>query len=145
MTTHIRSITARLVILAALIIAPLFFTAHSAPSFAQSVVPTPVNVTASRNAKISNGTCGATIVAGKVLYLDQSTGTLKIASNATSASALIAGVALGGCASGQTVRYATFDPDFVPGFAVTVGATYFLDGTSGGWVATVLNTPTTAT
>lgn len=104
-------------------------------SLAADLSITAGSVLASSQATIYNGTAGATITAGQVVYRDASdSNKIKLADADASATASRAfGIALNGASSGQPVRVVTADP------ALTVGATlsltapvYVLSGTAGG-------------
>lgn len=96
-----------------------------------------VTVTATSVAKASDtiiayGYLGATATAGQSLYLDESTSTYKLYdANSSATTAVFAGIALNGGASGQPVAVAT-GGTLNPGFTVTVGAVYVGSATAGG-------------
>ena len=123
-------------------------------AWATDVLPTPNSVVASAGATAVDGTAGATILAGDVLYLDTAAGTMKLCDADASASAsVVAGIALNDAASGQPVRYVTYDPALVIGFVPTPGAAYFTsenagniaDATDSGSYTTVLGVGKSAT
>lgn len=95
-----------------------------------------LTITATSVAAIScvttQGTAGATITAGQVLYLDAATGTYKLA-DADGAAALRVpvGIALNGAASGQPVLVAT-SGSITIGATLTGGIAYYLSPTAGG-------------
>jgi hypothetical protein len=76
---------------------------------------------------------GATVTAGQAVYKDESVtpNTWKLAqADGTAAEATCGGIAMGGGASGQTVKVATAGA-LDPGFTVTVGEIYVLGATAG--------------
>ena len=94
---------------------------------------TATSVAPGGNSTVVNGTAGATITAGQVLYLDSSDGRLKLA-DANSATAAIRspyGVALNGAASGQPVAVLTKGLVTI-GATMTAGVAYYLSNTAGG-------------
>lgn len=94
---------------------------------------TATSVVKGSGAKTVNGTAGATITAGQVLYYDSTAGTYKLADtdSATAAVRSPVGIALNGAASGQPVEVLTAGPVTI-GATVAVGDVYFLSGTAGG-------------
>lgn len=97
------------------------------------ITVTAASVVKGANALTKHGTAGATITAGQTLYLDSTTGTLKLAdANASAATADVVGIALNGASSGQPVEYVYEDDDFTPGATVAAGTIYVLSGTAGG-------------
>lgn len=94
---------------------------------------TATSVFAGSDATVENGTLGATVTAGQVLYKAAATGTWKLA-DCNDASAEVrtpTGIALNGGASGQPVRVLrsgslTLNP------VLTAGVAYYLSGTAGG-------------
>jgi hypothetical protein len=94
---------------------------------------TAASVLASANGVIARGTAGATITAGKTLYLDTADNRLKLAdANGTTPANTVRGIALNGASDGQPVNYLTEDPNFSPGATLVPGTTYILSGTAGG-------------
>jgi hypothetical protein len=87
-------------------------------------------------ATIKEGTAGATITAGQIVYIDTSAGdVLKLADADLSALAsTVAGIALNGASSGQKVRYATKAPALVLTTTTPILAadTLWLSPTAGG-------------
>lgn len=81
-----------------------------------------------------NGIAGATITAGQVVYLDQTTSTYKLADNNDStATAVAAGIALHGATAGQPLRIQAGGPVTIgAGAAPVVGMVYMLSATAGG-------------
>lgn len=94
---------------------------------------TATSVLAGGNAQTLDGTAGATITAGQVVYLDSTTGTYKLADNdsATAAVRSPAGIALNGAATGQPVEVLT-SGNITIGATVTAGVAYYLSSTAGG-------------
>jgi hypothetical protein len=99
---------------------------------------TPASVIPSANAVIAIGTAGATIVAGQTLYIDTAnSNVLKLYdADGSALTSTMAGIALGGAASGQQVRYVTQDPALVLGCTMAVGDTLWGSDTAGGITAT---------
>lgn len=83
--------------------------------------------------QFENGTAGATITAGQVVYKDATTNTYKLADNdgASAALASVAGIALHGASSGQPLKVQTAGGINV-GATLTVGEIYVLSATPGG-------------
>lgn len=92
------------------------------------------SVIASSQATVFNGTAGATITAGQVVYRDTSTNTIKLAdADASAATAAAFGIALNGASTGQPVRVVTADPALTVGGTLSLTApVYVLSGTAGG-------------
>ena len=99
---------------------------------------TAASVIPSSNAVIAIGTAGATIVAGQTLYIDTAdSNKLKLYdSDGSALTSTMAGIALGGAASGQQVRYVTQDPALVLGCTMAVGDTLWGSDTAGGLTIT---------
>ncbi len=97
------------------------------------LVVTATSVAAGGNARVRNGTAGATITAGQVVYLDSSNNSYKLADtdSATAAVRSPAGIALNGAASGQPVAVQTSGKITI-GATTVVGVPYYLSGTAGG-------------
>lgn len=99
---------------------------------------TAANVVASANAKTARGIAGETIAAGQVLYKLTTDQRLYLAdANASAATADAVGIALHGASAGQPVEYVEEDPDFTPGFTLSLSVAadsgvYVLSGTGGG-------------
>lgn len=94
---------------------------------------TAANVLAGTGSSVVNGTAGATITAGQVVYRDSSTHTFKLA-DANSATAEVRsplGIALNGASSGQPLAVLT-GGDITIGATVTAGVAYYLSATAGG-------------
>lgn len=73
------------------------------------------------------GTAGATITAGAVLYLDASTKKLKLADCVTSsATATIVGIALNGASDTQPIAYVPTGASLTTGGTLVVGTIYVL-------------------
>lgn len=94
---------------------------------------TVASVAKGTGASTTNGTAGATITAGQVVYLDSATATYKLADtdSATAAVRVPVGIALHAALTGQPLQILT-------GGLITIGATtvvgvpYYLSGTAGG-------------
>lgn len=94
---------------------------------------TAASVAAGSDAVTENGTLGATITAGQVVYKDTADGLFKLA-DSNGASALIRtpyGIALNGGASGQPVKVLRAGSVTI-GATVTAGTDYWLSDTPGG-------------
>jgi hypothetical protein len=93
---------------------------------------TAASVIAGTGATKKLGTAGATITAGKVVYLD-SDGNHKLADNNSATAALRspAGIALNGAADGQPLIVLTAGPVTI-GATLTAGVAYYLSDTPGG-------------
>lgn len=91
------------------------------------------NVIAGSGARKVNGTAGATITAGKVVYLDSTDGKYKLADcdSATDAVRSPAGIALNGASDGQPLTVLTEGPITI-GATMTAGVTYYLSPNAGG-------------
>lgn len=94
---------------------------------------TAANVVAGSGATTENGTLGATVTAGQVVYKDSADGLWKLADNnsATAAARTPHGIALNGGASGQPVRVLTAGLITIGGTLVA-GVAYYLSDTPGG-------------
>lgn len=94
---------------------------------------TAANVVKGSGARVVQGTLGATVTAGQVVYLDTTTSTYKLADcdSATAAARSPAGIALNGGGSGQPVDVLTSGLVTV-GATLTAGVTYYLSPTAGG-------------
>lgn len=94
---------------------------------------TAANVLAGTAARKVNGTAGATITAGKVLYEDPADKKLKLADcdSATAAARSPIGIALHGASNGQPLTYLSEGPVTI-GATLTAGTTYYLSQTAGG-------------
>jgi hypothetical protein len=110
-------------------------------------------VQASGNA--SDGTAGATITAGQLVYLDSTTSTYLVGDANVTGKDAIAGVALNGASSGQPLKVATSGVVTI-GATVAVGTTYILSAAATGaicpdadavtgWKKTILGVATSAT
>lgn len=96
------------------------------------VAITAANVVHDINFQSANGTAGATITAGQLLYLDAGTNTYKLAdANASEAAATVAGIALHAALSGQPIRF-QIAGDITIGGTLTVGGIYVASATAGG-------------
>lgn len=94
---------------------------------------TAANVLAGTGATKENGTAGATITAGQVVYKDSSDGKFKLADcdSATAAVRSPYGVALNGASNGQPLTVQKSGPITI-GATMTAGVAYYLSGTAGG-------------
>lgn len=97
---------------------------------------TAANVQPGSGAAIRNGTAGATITAGQVVYLDEATTGEWLLADADAASAVARGsgkigIALNGASDGQPISVQT-DGDITIGATMTAGVAYFLSPTAGG-------------
>ena len=97
------------------------------------LVITAASVLAGSGAKKVNGTAGATITAGQVVYLDSSDGKYKLADNdsATAAVRSPAGIALHGASANQPLTILSQGPITI-GATTAVGVVYCLSSTAGG-------------
>lgn len=77
-------------------------------------------------------TSGATIIAGKLVYLDENTGTVKLADADAAASAEIVGIALNQGYSGQPITVQTSGLVQMTATGLTVGQVYVASTTAGG-------------
>lgn len=95
------------------------------------LVITAANVVPGANATVRNGSAGATIAAGEVVYLDSATSTYKLA-DANGAAALRSprGIALNGASAGQPLAVAE-GGDVTLGVVLTAGVAYYLSGNPG--------------
>ena len=93
---------------------------------------TAANVSAGAGATLDTGTAGATITAGQVLYKDTTdSNKLKLADQDAAATAVVAGVAVHGAASGQPLDYIKGGTLNLVG-GVTIGRIYAVSSTAGG-------------
>jgi hypothetical protein len=94
---------------------------------------TAANVIAGTGARRILGTAGATIIAGKVVYLDDSVSKYKLADNNSVTAALRspAGIALNGASDGQPLIVHEAGPLTI-GATLEPGAIYLLSDTPGG-------------
>lgn len=98
------------------------------------LVITPASVVAGSGATTTNGTAGATITAGQVVYLDSATtGKWQLADtdSATAAVRAAHGVALNGASDGQPLSVCT-EGAVTIGATIAAGVAYYLSGTPGG-------------
>lgn len=96
------------------------------------ITVTAASVVPATSYRFVDGTAGATITAGQVVYLDTSVNTYKLAdADDTAAKAAAAGIALNGASSGQPVRVQT-GGNINPGGTVVVGTIYVVSGNLGG-------------
>lgn len=94
---------------------------------------TAASVIAGTGARKTLGTAGATITAGKTVYLDPADGKYKLADcdSATDAARSPAGIALNGAADGQPLVVLEDGPVTI-GATMTAGVTYYLSPNAGG-------------
>lgn len=92
---------------------------------------TAANVLKSATASIVNGTAGATITAGQLVYYDGSTTSYKLADSDIVAASVPAGIALHGSLSGQPLQVLTGGP-ITLGATLTPGVAYYANPTAGG-------------
>jgi hypothetical protein len=97
------------------------------------LIITAANVIAGTGARKILGTAGATITAGKVVYLDTSVSKYKLADNNSSTAAIRSpkGIALNGASDGQPLVIIEEGPLTI-GATLEPGAVYFLSDTPGG-------------
>lgn len=93
---------------------------------------TAANVIAGTGAITENGTAGATITAGQVVYQAGATGKYGLAdcNSATAEVRVVRGIALNGAADGQPLRILKQGPITI-GATVVVGSAYYAGGTAG--------------
>ncbi len=91
---------------------------------------TATNVISSINPAYGQGTAGAAITAGQLLYLDSATNTLKLADSDALASADSVGIALHGAGVGQPIKYQTAG-DITIGATILAAEPYFNSPTPG--------------
>jgi hypothetical protein len=94
---------------------------------------TAANVLAGAGSTKVNGTAGATITAGQVVYLDSSDNKLKLADNdsATAAVRVPVGIALHASLNGQPLTYLSRGSITI-GATTAIGTVYCLSSTAGG-------------
>lgn len=94
---------------------------------------TAANVLAGGGAKQTSGIAGVAVTAGQVGYLDEATGTWKLADcdSGTAAARSPKGIFLHAAAAGQPVQVLTRGPITI-GATLTPGVAYYLSGTAGG-------------
>lgn len=94
---------------------------------------TAANVIAGAGAAMKLGTAGATITAGKTVYLDSADNEYKLADcdSATAAVRSPAGIALNGASDGQPLVVLERGPLTI-GATMTAGVTYYLSPNAGG-------------
>lgn len=81
----------------------------------------------------ANGTVGATVTAGQVVYLDNSTGLLRLAqADGTAAEVAAVGIVLHGALTGQPVAYAGDGAVINIGGTTSKATTYCVSATAGG-------------
>ncbi len=94
---------------------------------------TAANVVKGSGASSEEGTAGATITAGQVVYLDSADSKYKLAdsNSATVAARSPAGIALNGASNGQPLEVHKKGPITIGG-TLTAGVAYYLSDTPGG-------------
>lgn len=94
---------------------------------------TAANVLPGSNARTENGTFGATVTQGQVVYKDASDGKYKLADNDSATAAVRApvGIALNAGANGQPATIQK-SGDITIGGTLTAGTVYVLSSTAGG-------------
>jgi hypothetical protein len=102
-------------------------------AFATDLSVTAASVAAGTNAQIENGTAGATITAGQVVYKEASSKKFKLADadSATSEVKSPYGIALNGASDGQPLSVIK-SGDLTAGATLTAGGRYYLSSTAGG-------------
>ena len=91
------------------------------------------DVVADAGASTRNGIAGATITAGQAVYV-HADGTIQPARANAEATAVLAGVALNGAATGQPVSYITRGT-YTAGATVAAGTVYVLSAAAAGGIA----------
>ena len=125
-------------------------------SFAADVSVTATSVRVSADATVLPGTFGETITAGQVVYQSTTDARYYLADVNASGKTLIAGIAINGGAAGQPALICSEDPNFTPGFTLTMATpVYVASATPGGiapsadittgWFGTVLMVAKTTT
>lgn len=93
---------------------------------------TAANVIPVAGFSLYQGTAGATITAGQVVYLDTTTSTIKLADNdATAATAVVQGIALHAALASQPLQV-IIGGSLGMGAIFTAGVFYYLSATAGG-------------
>jgi hypothetical protein len=112
------------------------------------IVLTAANIIPGTGAIFATGIAGATITQGQPVYLDTSTGTIKLAdANLSQAAATVAGIAINSALANQQVSYQTAGT-LAFGAILTAGKVYVNSATGGaiapvadlasGWYTTIL-------
>jgi hypothetical protein len=93
---------------------------------------TAASVVAGSGAKTEDGTAGATITAGQVVYKDSADNKFKLADNDSATAAVRSpyGISLNGASNGQPLRVLTSGPITI-GATTVVGVVYCLSSTAG--------------
>ena len=100
------------------------------------VVITAANVIPGANAKFRDGTAGATITAGQVVYSDSTdNGDYKLAQADAATTDDVIGIAVNGASDGQPIRVVYEDDDLTIGGTVAIGTIYVLSAAAGGAIA----------
>jgi len=96
------------------------------------ITVTPASVISGTGAKIEHGKAGATIVAGKAVYLDTAGKyQLSDSNSATAAVRAVDGISLNAASDGQPIAVHKSGPITI-GATLSAGATYYLSETPGG-------------
>jgi hypothetical protein len=99
---------------------------------------TPGSVLADSGASTTNGTAGATITAGQVVYLDATDGEFKLADSDSATAAVRSpyGIALNGASDGQPLAVLRRGPITIGG-TMTAGLAYYLSKATPGGICPV--------
>ena len=95
------------------------------------LVTVDASIAASADATIIQGTSGATILQGQPVYLGSSNTYLLADTDASAASAVVAGISLNSTTSGQPIDLIAGGTLTVGGSGVAVGTVYVLSGAAG--------------
>jgi hypothetical protein len=102
------------------------------PAFAADLSITAANVVPSSQAHYAYGTAGATVTAGQLVYFDTVNLNYKLASsNASSTTAVVAGIAVNNAGAGQPITLVTYDPALAIGATVAAGSVYVASANAG--------------
>jgi hypothetical protein len=94
---------------------------------------TPDNVAAGPHATKHLGTAGATLAAGKAIYVDPADKKVKLSdANGAAAAKTVDGITLNGAANGQPIEYDSQDAELNLGATLVPGTIYVLSDTPGG-------------
>jgi hypothetical protein len=120
-----------------------------------AVAITPASCLPSGAAVIIDGTAGATLTAGMVVFQDVDSTWKPCTANGASPTYKAAGIVVDGGSAGQPVKICTSDPAFTPGGTLVKGTVYVAGSTAGainpttdlttGWFASVLGVAISAT
>ena len=95
------------------------------------LVTVDASIAASADATIIQGTSGATILQGQPVYLGSSNTYLLADTDASAASAVVAGISLNSTTSGQPIDIIVAGTLTIGGSGAGVGTVYVLSGTAG--------------